>query len=360
MERFTKIVCTIGPPSSGYSAIRDMALLGMDVARLNFSHLTHAHHGRIIGNVRKAEAETGRRIMVLQDLPGPKIRVGELKGGTMRIRRGGRVTVRAGAREGASDSVIPVPYAALSACVSSGSEIYLADGSIRLRVAGKSGNDLSCVALDSGLLEDHKGVNVPGSTAAIPAITGEDERHMEFGARNGVDAVAISFVRSADDVLRASSILKRLGSRAIVVAKIEKREAVRRRRAIIRVADAVMVARGDLGVEIGQYEVPFAQKAIISDARRLGRPSITATQMLLSMVRSRVPTRAEVSDAANAILDGTSAVMLSEETAHGQNYREAVRVLDSVARRTERDPRYKRLHRVTQLRIPARKRWATL
>ncbi len=361
--RRAKIVCTIGPATANYGAIRGMAELGMDVARLNFSHGSHDEHLRTIKAVRRASSSLGKRIAILQDLPGPKIRIGMLADESVTIAAGSRLTIRAGMRESSIPSVIPVPYEGLPLCVGKGSRIFLADGSIRLRVVGKRGSAILCRAENGGELKSRKGVNVPDSTNGIPAITEEDERHMEFGARHGVDYVAVSFVRSAKDVALAKGKLAGLQSSARVIAKIEKKEGFINRADVIRAADAVMVARGDLGVEMGPYEVPPAQKTIIAEANRQGRPSITATQMLLSMVHSRTPTRAEVSDVANAILDGTSAVMLSEETASGQNYREAVSVLDAVARRMEADSLYRNRGKRAAWRLPTRpprSGWATL
>jgi pyruvate kinase len=348
MERFTKIVCTIGPASENYPGLKDMISSGMDVARLNFSHDSHAVHLRQMKLVKKAAKAVGKRVAILQDLPGPKIRVGTILKEPILLKTGSEVIIRCGAETNIGTKVIPVPFEGLADAVEKGSSIYLVDGAIKLRVKNVNGKDILCLIEVGGELKTHKGVNIPETTRKIPAVTPEDERHISFGVKNKVDYIAVSFVRSADDIEYARRIISKYGSgnRIQIVAKIEKQEAIRNYKEIIRAADVVMVARGDLGVEIGLENVPLAQKMIIREANRQGKPVITATQMLLSMVKNKSPTRAEVSDAANAILDGTNALMLSEETTIGDNYREAVKVLERISKTMEADSTFDKKERM--------------
>lgn len=339
MQRFTKIVCTIGPATSTREAIRALIKAGMDAARLNFSHGTHEEHALRIKLIREVSRELGVPVAIIQDLPGPKLRVGRLVEEPLRLEAGRRVTLTTAKTEG-SGGTIPVHPASFPQMVDVGSEVYLADGTIRLRVVGKDGPNVSCVVEVGGDLTSGKGVNVPHAKGEFEAVTEEDMRHIRFGVERDVDYIAVSFVRSPSDMEAARRAVSELGSDIPLIAKIEKAEAVGRLEEIVAKSDVVMVARGDLGVELGLENVPLAQKRIVKACNAMGRPVITATQILLSMLTYTTPTRAEVSDIANAILDGTDALMLSEETAVGPNYLEAVRVLDRVCRRVEEELGY--------------------
>ncbi len=276
----------------------------------------------------------GVPIAIIQDLPGPKLRVGKINGEPLRLREGDSVTLSVAANSG-SGSIIPVHPEGFPQMVDVGSEVYLADGMIRLRVLGKNGPHVLCVVEVGGNLTTGKGVNVPHVKGDVGAVTEDDVQHIRFGLQNDVDYIAVSFVRSPSDVDTARKIVSELGSDVPIIAKIEKSEAVDHLEEIVGRSDAVMVARGDLGVELGLENVPLIQKKIIRLSNTMGKPVITATQILLSMLTYTTPTRAEVSDIANAVLDGTDALMLSEETAVGANYLEAVKVLDRVCRKVE-------------------------
>jgi pyruvate kinase len=332
--RRTKIVCTLGPASRSSTMIERLVRAGMDCARLNFSHGSPEEHLKVIKRIREVSRRTGRLVAVMQDLPGPKLRVGRLKHGSLALKKGSRVviTTRAGDEDGAE---IPIESEALSRRVRAGSKIFLSDGSIALKVAATTESKIECVCEVGGVLLSGKGINVPGVDLGLQAFTDRDRRHLAFGLEHGVDLVAVSFVRSADDVKRVRRFVKKGGSEVLIVAKIEKKEAVVSISEIASASDAVMVARGDLGVENPIEEVPEIQKAVIAHCRREGVPAITATQMLESMVNNSSPTRAEVTDVANAILDGTDAVMLSEETAIGQHPVACVEVMDRVAIKAE-------------------------
>ena len=339
MHRFTKIVCTIGPATSSRDAIRSLIKAGMDVARLNFSHGTHEEHAARIKLIREVSKEMATPVAIIQDLPGPKLRVGKLTNEPLKLEAGDRVTLSVSQQVDAA-GVIPVHPEGFTRMVDVGSEVYLADGMIRLRVVGKNGPNVMCEVEVGGNLTTGKGVNVPHVKGEVGAVTEEDVEHIRFGLSSGVDYIALSFVRSAADLDTARRIVSEFGSDVPLIAKIEKAEAVDRLDDIVRRSDAVMVARGDLGVELGLENVPLVQKRIIKLSNAMGRPVITATQILLSMLTYTTPTRAEVSDIANAILDGTDALMLSEETAVGANYLEAVGVLDRVCRRVESELGY--------------------
>ncbi|MDG6939157.1 MAG: pyruvate kinase [Nitrososphaerota archaeon] len=330
--RRTKIVCTIGPASESDEMVERLIRAGMDCARLNFSHGDLDRHAKVISAVRKASARLERQTAIMQDLPGPKIRVGRLKK-ELDLREGSVVTL-VGEGEGEGD-VIPIGYRGLGRYVSPGSSIYLADGTIRLKVLKAGEEGISCRCVTGGHLLSGKGVNVPRLKQGFRAFTEQDERFLEFGMENGVDLVAVSFVRSHLDVMQVRDFTRKKGRDPVIVAKIEKKEAVDDLKSIVRVSDMVMVARGDLGVENPVEKIPMMQKAIISDCNAEGVPVITATQILESMVKNPTPTRAEVTDIANAILDGTDALMLSEETAVGAFPVECVEVLHRVSVTTE-------------------------
>jgi pyruvate kinase len=330
----TKIVCTIGPASNSPNVLEKMMRAGMDVARINFSHGTHDDHLKSIKTVHKVSESLGHPVAILQDLPGPKLRVGKLAADPLHLRRLDMITLTT--KPSKARGKILVAYPELPKVVKRRDMIYLADGIIRLEVLRTSREEVECRVLVGGDLTSGKGVNLPRLRTRVPAITHEDREHLYFGLENNVDIVAVSFVQTADDIRTARKVAEERGREIFVVAKIEKREAVENLEDIVKEADGVMVARGDLGVELSLERIPIIQKRIIFEANRLAKPVITATQMLESMISSATPTRAEVTDAANAIIDGSDALMLSEETAIGKYPVEAVRVLQKVAAETER------------------------
>ena len=330
----TKIVCTIGPASSSPNVLGHMIRAGMDVARINFSHGTYEEHLKSIKTIRKVSHRLRRPVAILQDLPGPKLRVGKLASDPMHLRRLDTVTLTT--KPSKARGKIPVAYPHLPKAVKKGDMIYLADGSIRLEVLRTSRDEVECRVLVGGDLVSGKGLNLPRLRTRVPAITREDREHLHFGLENNLDIVAVSFVQRAEDIRMARRVAEEKGREIFVVAKIEKKEAVEDLEEIVKEADGVMVARGDLGVELSLERIPIVQKRIIFEANRSAKPVITATQMLESMISSPSPTRAEVTDIANAIIDGSDALMLSEETAIGGYPVEAVRVLQKVAQETER------------------------
>lgn len=330
----TKIVCTIGPASSSAGLVRQLIRAGMDVARINFSHGTYSEHARNIKTIRKVSRILRRPVAILQDLPGPKLRVGRLAVEPLHLRRFDRVTLTT--KPKTAKTKIPILYHNLPKAVKKRDMIYLADGSIRIEVTRTRKDEVEGRVLVGGELTSGKGVNLPRLRIRVPAITAQDREHVRFGLENDVDIIAVSFVQKADDVKTARKIVEEQHGRAFIVAKIEKREAVQDLEKIVQASDGVMVARGDLGVELNLELVPIIQKKIINQSNRLGKPVITATQMLESMLSSPSPTRAEVTDVANAIIDGSDALMLAEETAVGKYPVEAVRFLGRIAQETER------------------------
>ncbi len=324
-----KIVCTIGPASRDRVTLERLAAAGMNVARINFSHGKHEEHAEVCGRVR----ELGANIAVMQDLQGPKIRVGEIEGEMELVRDAGLV-LTAGDPAGRPD-VIHIDYPKLADEVKPGNDIFLADGIIHLTVVGIEGRDVRCSVVHGGLLTSRKGVNLPGVSISAPALTDRDRKDLEFGIGLGVDFVALSFVRSPDEVIELRQILEAAGSTAKIVVKIEKREAIDNLPGILAATDAVMIARGDLGVEIPADQVPVVQKELIGKCLSAGKPVITATQMLESMTVSELPTRAEASDVANAVLDGSSALMLSAETATGKYPVETVKMMSRIIETAE-------------------------
>jgi pyruvate kinase len=330
--RRTKIVATVGPASASHETLLAIAEAGMDAARLNFSHGTHEEHAERIKLVREVSHEVGRPIAIIADLQGPKVRIGELPA-PVTLDPGQEVVVAA--EEAAHDGELPVAPTAVGEILQRGHDILIDDGLIRLRVESVEHGRARCTVLAGGIVETHKGVNVPGVPVPIPSLTRKDMDDLDFALDLGVDFVALSFVRSAADVRDLRELIESAGSHAHVIAKIEKTEAVEALDAILAETDAVMVARGDLGVEVGTALVPLIQKQIILAALERARPVITATQMLESMVHHAEPTRAEASDVANAILDGSSALMLSGETARGDFPVEAVAYMDRIARAVE-------------------------
>ena len=338
--RRTKIVCTLGPATTDPETIFELAQAGMDVARLNFSHGSHDEHFERLTAVRLAQGRIGRPIAVLADLCGPKIRVAGLRE-PVQVAAGDMLVLTD--PELAQPGELGVSFAALLArVVVPGDEVLIDDGRIRARAEGSDGARLLCRVEVGGTVKPSKGVNLPSSSLPIPALTEKDRVDLQFALAAGADYVALSFVRTAADVAELRSLIDAAGSTARIIAKIEKAEAVVNLDAIVEASDAVMVARGDLGVEIGVSQVPLVQKHIIERARAAGRAVITATQMLESMIHESEPTRAEVSDVANAILDGTSAVMLSAETAAGDFPLRAVAQMDAIARSVEPSLVYER------------------
>jgi pyruvate kinase len=338
--RRTKIVATIGPACRDPETLVRMADAGMDVARLNFSHGSREEHEENVERVRSAAGRSGRPVAILQDLPGPKLRIGPLRDDIAELLTGETLTLTCGVDDGLGDAAhMSVSWLGLADNLGAGDVVYLADGSVRLKVelirAGE--HEIDFRIDQGGTVASRQGLNVPGSTAGLPAVPQDDLDMLAFGEKIGVDAVALSFVREAQDVRTV-----RGHTRLPLVAKIEKSEAVADIEEITRAADVVMVARGDLGIELAIEDVPMVQKRVLALAGRLARPSITATQMLDSMVTSSRPTRAEVADVANAILDGTDAVMLSQETAVGAYPVEAVAMMAAVAQRTEPELPYDR------------------
>ena len=329
--RKTKIVCTIGPASSSPQVVRRL-VPHVDVFRINFSHGDRASHLQEIWTIRRESKRGGRIIAILQDLPGPKIRVGRIAGGAVELHNGSGVVLTSAAVEG-DDSLIPVGNPDLLTSVSRGDVLYLADGTIRLRVEEAVPSGVRCTVLTGGVLSSGKGVNAPGVKLKIEYPTNRDVEHLRLGIRLGVDYVAMSFVRTPADVRAVRRLVPSDGPK--LIAKIEKKEAVRNLQGVLEESDGAMVARGDLGIEVPIETVPAIQKDIIGRCNGAGKPVIVATQMLLSMVNSPVPTRAEVTDVSTAILDGTDAVMLSEETTVGRYPVEAVIMLDRIARSTE-------------------------
>ena len=334
-ERRTKIVATIGPASRHPEILKRMVEAGMDVARLNFSHGSREIHAENAERIRAAANEAGRQVAILQDLPGPKIRIGRLKDDLVELKPGEELLLVCGSEDIGDERRISVSWKGLTSAVDPGDVIYLADGAIRLRVVRNGDSVVETAVEIGGAVASRQGINLPGSTRGLDAVPEEDLDMLRFGESIGVDLVALSFVRTAEDVTTV-----RKHTRLPLVAKIEKPQAVDAAEEIIRAADCVMVARGDLGIELAIEDVPVLQKRLLATAGRLARPSITATQMLDSMVSSSRPTRAEVADVANAILDGTDAVMLSQETAVGSYPVETVEMMAAIAHRTEREAPY--------------------
>ena len=353
-RRKAKIVCTIGPSSSAEVALRDLMRLGMDVARLNFSHGTHEEHARVIERLRKVAGKEGHTICILQDLQGPKIRTGRLKFRTpVVLKAGSTITITPRDIPGTS-SVISTNFQTLAHEVEPGARILLSDGLIELRVRALRGEDVECEVVNGGMLGEHKGINLPGTVVRVPSLTEKDEKDLEFGLKHNVDMIAVSFIRTADDVRAVKRLVYNHHSDAWVIAKLEKPQAIDHLEEILDVADGVMVARGDLGVEVPPEKVPTIQKHVIRRATEWRKPVITATQMLESMIENPRPTRAEASDVANAVFDGTDAVMLSAETASGKYPREAVTIMSKIIVEAEshmHDEVQRRRHQRRQLSI---------
>jgi pyruvate kinase len=328
--RRTKIVATIGPACDDHETLVRMVEAGMDVARLNFSHGTPEEKAETAARLRTAADRAGRPVALLQDLPGPKLRIGPLRDGVAELKPGDQVTFVCGTEEIGDATRMSVAWPTLAEAVEPGSIFYLADGTVRLRVEAVRESEIDALVELGGAVSSRQGLNIPGDLTTLPSVQEEDLELLRFGEAMGVDMVALSFVRRAQDIEAV-----REHTRLPLIAKIEKPQAVENAESIVHAADCVMVARGDLGIELRIEEVPLVQKRVIALAGALARPVITATQMLDSMVTSSRPTRAEVTDVANAILDGTDALMLSQETAVGAHPVEAVAMMDSIARVTE-------------------------
>jgi pyruvate kinase len=334
--RRTKIVATIGPASRERAVLERLAQAGVDVVRLNFSHGDQAQHLEVIRHVREISTAIGRPIPILQDLSGPKIRTGRLEGGgPVALRNGERIVITTDETIEGTAERISTTYDALPRDVARGDKILLDDGNLELRVVSAGGTEVVAEVVHGGVLKPNKGMNLPGVKLSTPALTEKDRADLAFGIRNGVDYVALSFVRQAMDVEECKALIRTLGATTPVIAKIEKREAMNDLPQVLEATDGVMVARGDLGVEMSTEEVPTLQKRIIEMANAAGKVVITATQMLESMIDHPRPTRAEASDVANAILDGTDAIMLSAETASGLFPVESVATMARIALYTE-------------------------
>jgi pyruvate kinase len=334
MHKRTKIIATIGPASSSPAVIARLIRAGMDAARLNFSHGERKDHVRRIRLIRSESAKAGKQIAIIQDLQGPKLRVGAMQNDAVTLKRGGAVTVTTRKMTGTS-SIISVTYPALAKDLRPGDTILLDDGRLELKVVKKVPAGLLCTVVCGGVLMSHKGVNLPGARLSLPSLSEKDREDLLFGAEQEVDYIALSFVRSPEDIKRTRRFINSLGADTPIIAKIEKPEAIDNLAGIIEAADGIMVARGDLGVEMSPEQVPLLQKKIINACNAAEKPVITATQMLESMIESPQPTRAEASDVANAILDGTDCVMLSGETAMGRYPVQSVEVMARIAVQAE-------------------------
>lgn len=330
----TKIVCTIGPVTESKEKLAELVEAGMNVMRLNFSHGDFAEHQNRVDNIRHVMKETGKTVAILQDLCGPKIRIGSFKDKMIQLVAGQTFTLTTDKIEG-DETRVHINYPELPREVKVGGSIMLHDGTKRLEVTKIEGNNIITKVIVGGRLANNKGVNVPGANLSISALTDKDKKDVEFGIKNKVDFVALSFVRRKADIDELRAILDKAGSKAHIIAKIETPEALEVIDEIIAAADGIMIARGDLAIEIPAEEVPLTQKLIIHKCNSVGKPVITATQMLESMIKNPVPTRAEVSDIANAIIDGTDAIMLSEETTLGDFPVEAVKIMTKIATRIE-------------------------
>jgi pyruvate kinase len=335
IHKLARIVCTIGPASNHPETLVQMINAGMDLARLNFSHGSNEEHKRTLAHIRAAEEEVGRPIAVLQDLCGPKIRVGKMANGAVELIRGQEVTIQADMIEGNSN-VISLNTPQIVDDIQVGEQLLLDDGLLELKVEATVSGKIICRVVHGGILKSHKGVNLPHTNISLPSVTEKDKADLEWGLQNGVDYVALSFVRCAQDVLEIKEYIQNCHSNLKVVAKIEKPEAVASIEEIIKVADAIMIARGDMGVEMPKEQVPWIQRRIIDLCAQQNKPVITATQMLESMTKNSRPTRAEVTDVTVAIMGGTDAVMLSGETAIGIDPVSVVKTMSSIIKETEK------------------------
>jgi pyruvate kinase len=347
-HRNTKILATLGPTSSEPTMIRQLFDAGVDVFRLNFSHGTHADHKLRYDAIRQIEADLGRPVGVLMDLQGPKLRLGKITDGKLTLATGQKIRLDLDPTPGDMQRV-PLLHPEIFAAIKAGDDLLIDDGKVRLRVLSCTSEYADVQALNAGVISDRKGVNVPGAILPMSALTTKDREDLEFGLSIGVDWIALSFVQRPEDIIELREIV---GQRAWIMAKLEKPSAIDSLEAIVANSDGVMVARGDLGVEVPPEEVPVLQKRIVRACREAGKPVVVATQMLESMITSPVPTRAEVSDVATAVYDGVDAVMLSAESASGAYPIEAVTMMDRILLSTERDP----LQRVTMDAVHSRRK----
>ena len=334
-DRHVKIVATVGPAISSYDGLKKAMLAGMNVARLNFSHGHHADHQAVIQNLRKLSKELQAPVAILQDLQGPKIRVGTFESGSIPLLVGESYVISPEFKTG-KDKEIPTDFAELPRAVQKGSRILLDDGLMEMLVEKVVGNKVHANVVNGGTLKNRKGMNVPGVNLPVDCLTPKDLIDLEFGLKEQVDYVALSFVRQGEDIRRLKDLIAQKNSQARVVAKIEMAEAIENLEDIVRLSDAVMVARGDLAVEIGQTHLPAQQKRIIKLCNQMGKPVITATQMLDSMVENPRPTRAEITDVANAVLDGSDAVMLSAESASGKYPFQCIQTMHDIISEVEK------------------------
>lgn len=342
--RKTKIICTIGPTSDSEEVIRELIIAGMNTARFNFSHGDHKSQKEKITRVRKISEELGQSVAILLDTKGPEIRTHDFKNGLVNLNEGDTVTVISGKEVLGNEKEFSITYDKLSDDVKIGSRILIDDGLVALEVIEINPHRVKCTVLNSGTVSDHKGINLPGIKTQFPALTEKDMEDLKFGVDMGVDIIAASFIRKADDVLEVRKALRTLGADDIILmSKIENEEGVDNVEDIIKYSDGIMVARGDMGVEIPLEKVPLAQKEIIEMCNKHGKPVVTATQMLDSMIRFPRPTRAEVSDVANAIYDGTDCIMLSGETANGKYPIEAIKTMHRIAEESESKIRHEKV-----------------
>ncbi|WP_316740367.1 pyruvate kinase [Streptomyces sp. MK7] len=350
--RRVKIVCTLGPSTTTYDQIKALVDAGMDVARLNLSHGGHAEHEERYQHVRKAADETGRSVGVLADLQGPKIRLGRFREGPVLLERGDTFTITVEEGVEGDRHICGTTYAGLAEDVTPGERILVDDGRVALKVTAVDGPRVHTEVVEAGMVSDHKGLNLPGATVSVPALSKKDEDDLRWALRTGFDVIALSFVRSGRDILDVHRIMDDEGRRLPVIAKIEKPQAVEAMDDIVAAFDGIMVARGDLGVEMPLEQVPLVQKRAIKLARRNAKPVIVATQMLDSMIDNARPTRAEASDVANAVIDGTDAVMLSGETSVGNYPVQTVRTMAKIVAAAEEDILAKGLPPLTERNKP--------
>lgn len=342
INKKTKIVCTIGPRTESESMLTSLVNAGMNVMRLNFSHGDFAEHQRRVNNLKKVTKKLGTPIAILQDLGGPKIRIGEFKNGSTVLKPGATFTFTTEKIIG-DDTIVSINYPLFAKEVKVGDPILLHDGKKELIVTKINGEKVTCKVVVGGEIKNKRGVNLPGSDLTISSITEKDKEDLKFGIKNKVDYIALSFVRRPEDIVELKNLLTKAKSEAKIIAKIETPQALKHIEQIIALSDGIMIARGDLAIEIPAEEVPLNQKMLIHMCNEAGKPVITATQMLESMIYSPVPTRAEVSDIANAILDGTDAIMLSEETTTGEYPVESVTMMSKVAKKIEGDGHYREM-----------------
>ena len=338
----TKIVCTIGPATESEKTLSELVGAGMNVMRLNFSHGDFIEHQLRVDNIKKIIKKTGKPIAILQDLAGPKIRIGEFENGLTILKEGAKFTLTIDKIIG-NDERVSINYPLFAKEVKIGDPILLHDGKKKLEVLEIKGNDVICKVIVGGEIKDKRGVNLPGTDLSVSSITEKDREDLKFGLKNKVDYFALSFVRRPEDIIELQEILTKADCDARIIAKIETPQALKCIDEIIKLSDGIMVARGDLAIEIPAEDVPLVQKSLIQKCNQAGKPVITATQMLESMITSPVPTRAEVSDIANAILDGTDAIMLSEETTLGQFPVKAVQMMTKISERIEKDSHYREM-----------------